>query len=120
MLQRMAALDPPPCFMGGYAEDALLAGSVTRLHEDFDWLLPREELPLRRAQAEQLGFTGFEVWGEAAPGEPFYIFAECGELKLDLGIADIEDSALWMKVHGLSFEVDGRAAPAGYRGATPR
>jgi len=25
MLRRMATLDPPPCFMGGYAEDALLS-----------------------------------------------------------------------------------------------
>jgi hypothetical protein len=41
LLRRMASLDPPPCFMGGYAEDALLAGAVTRPHEDIDWLLPR-------------------------------------------------------------------------------
>jgi hypothetical protein len=47
MLRRMATLDPPPCFMGGYAEDALLAGTLTRPHEDFDWLLPRRELELR-------------------------------------------------------------------------
>jgi hypothetical protein len=39
MLRRMATLDPPPCFMGGYAEDALLAGTLTRPHEDLDWLL---------------------------------------------------------------------------------
>jgi hypothetical protein len=61
MLARVAALDPPPFFMGGFAEDALLAGTVTRRHEDFDWLLPRSELDLRRGQAESLGFDGIEL-----------------------------------------------------------
>jgi hypothetical protein len=72
LLKRMANLDPPPCVMGGYAEDALLAGTVTRPHEDVDWLLPRHELQLRLSQAGQLGFAEFETWGEAAPSEPFY------------------------------------------------
>jgi hypothetical protein len=63
----MAALDPPPAFMGGFAEDALAAGTVTRAHEDLDWVFPRGELRLRRGQAEQLGFGDFETKGEAAP-----------------------------------------------------
>jgi hypothetical protein len=116
MLRRMAALDPPPVFMGGYAEDALTAGTVTRPHEDFDWMFPRSELRLRRTQAEQLGFTGFETWGEAAPGEPFYLFSWApDDVRLDLGVADQEDEGLWVKVHKLSFEVEGKEAPAGYR-----
>ena len=114
MIRRMAALDPAPYFMGGYAEDALLAGSVTRPHLDIDWVLPRSELRLRRAQAEELGFSGFETFGEAAPGVPFYLFAEAGEVRLDLGIADEEDDTLWLRVHRLVFEVDGGEAPAGY------
>jgi hypothetical protein len=36
--------------MGGYAEDALLAGAVTRPHEDVDLIFPREQEELRRAQ----------------------------------------------------------------------
>jgi len=115
LLGRMAALDPPPCFMGGYAEDALLAGAVTRPHEDIDWLLPRSELALRLAQAEEIGFASFETWGEAAPGEPFYLFGQDGGLKLDLGIADEADGHPLVRVHRLSFEVDGREAPAGYQ-----
>lgn len=31
MIRRMAALDPPPAFIGGFAEDALLAGTVLRI-----------------------------------------------------------------------------------------
>jgi hypothetical protein len=116
MLRRMAALDPAPVFIGGYAEDALAAGTVTRPHQDLDWFFPRRELDLRRAQAEKLGFTGFETWGEAAPGEPFYVYAWTpDDVRLDLGIADEEDGPLWVKVHRLFFEVDGREAPAGFR-----
>lgn len=119
MLRRMASLDPVPCFMGGYAEDALLAGSVTRPHGDFDWLLPRSELELRRAQAERLGFSEFETWGEAAPGVPFYLFTQNGDLKLEIGIADEEDGALWLKIHRLFFQVGGQEPPAGYRVLMP-
>ncbi len=45
--------------MGGYAEDALIAGAVTRPNEEIDWVLPRRELPFRLAQAQQLGFESF-------------------------------------------------------------
>jgi hypothetical protein len=76
VLRRMAELDPPPWVMGGYAEDALVAGTVTRPHDDFDWLCPRRELELRVEQARGLGFSGFKPMGEAAPGEPFYLASE--------------------------------------------
>jgi hypothetical protein len=114
MLRRMAALDPPPWFMGGYAKEALLSGAVTRPHEDFDWLLIRGELELRLEQAEELGFSDWSTIGEAAPGEPFYAASEADDLKLELGICDEEDGALWMKVHALSF-----GGPAGWRARLP-
>jgi hypothetical protein len=119
LLRRMAHLEPAPYFMGGYAEDALFAGSVTRPHLDLDWVLPRSELDLRRAQAEELGFSGFDTWGEAAPGVPFYLFAQAGEVRLDLGIADEEDGGLWVRVHSLSFEIGGAEPPVGYRFRLP-
>ena len=105
--------------MGGFAEDALLAGAVTRPHEDVDWLLPRREMDLRLEQAAKLGFEGFETWGEAAPGVPFYLFGQQDDLRLDLGIADEEDGETWVKVHRLFFEVDGGEAAAGYRALLP-
>jgi hypothetical protein len=53
LIARLAALEPTPSFMGGYAEDALLAGSVTRPHEDVD-LITRgglaPGLPVREAE----------------------------------------------------------------------
>jgi hypothetical protein len=115
LIARMASLDPPPWFMGGYAEDALLAGTVTRPHLDVDWLFPRRELDLRLEQCAQLGFAAFETWGEAAPGEPFYLFGENGDLRLDLGIADESGGQRIVRVHSLAFEVDGRPAPSGYQ-----
>jgi hypothetical protein len=115
----MASLDPPPFFMGGYAEDALLAGAVTRPHDDIDWVFPRRELELRLAQAAELGFDEFETWGESAPGEPFYLFGQSGELRLDLGVADEIGGRLLMRVHSLAFEVDGKPPPAGYQVLLP-
>jgi hypothetical protein len=115
LLERMSALDPPLRVIGGFAEDALLAGSVTRPHVDVDWLIPRRECDLRLEQASELGFAELEVWGESAPGEPFYLYGESGDLKLEIGVADEEDGALWIKVWAISFEVDGKPAPVGYR-----
>jgi len=115
LLRRMTALHPPVRIIGGYAEDALLAGTVTRPHVDIDWLFPRREYDLRLAQACQLGFDRLEVWGESAPGQPFYLYGDNGRLKLELGVADEEDGRLWIKLHRLAFEIDGGPAPAGYR-----
>ena len=66
----MAGLEPAPYIMGGFAEDALLAGRVRRPHEDVDWLLPRQELRLRLAQAAELGFETLETWGSPLPASP--------------------------------------------------
>ena len=120
MLRRMAGLDPAPVFMGGYAEDALTVGAVTRPHGDLDWILPRDELDLRLSQAEQLGFSGFESWGDAAPGVPFYLSSSVpDDLRLELGIADIDEGGLWLNVHELFFDLDGVKPRAGYRVRLP-
>ena len=115
LIARLAALEPAICFMGGYAEDALLEGSVTRPHEDVDVIFPRAQEELRMTQLAELGFTGWETWGEAAPGVPFYLFGQHEDLKLDLGIVDQVDGSNWMRVHRLAFTVGGEEAPAGYQ-----
>jgi hypothetical protein len=119
LLRRMSQLEPPPCVWGGYAEDALLAGTVTRPHLDVDWLLPRTELDLRLAQARALGFTEFTSWGDAAPGEPFYLNATNGDLSIDLGIGDQVDGRPLVRVWKLAFEIEGQEAPAGYQFPLP-
>jgi Aminoglycoside-2''-adenylyltransferase len=50
LIVKVAALEPAPRFMGGYAEDAILAGSVTRAHEDVDLIFPRDQQELRLAE----------------------------------------------------------------------
>ena len=115
LIATLAALEPPPWFMGGYAEDALLAGAVTREHEDVDLIFPRAEEQHRLAQLAELGFGDWETWGEASPGVPFYLFGQSGELRLDLGIVDRADGGNWMRVHRLAFTVGGEEAPAGYQ-----
>jgi hypothetical protein len=107
LLRRMSELDPPPFVFGGYAEDALLAGTVTRPHGDVDWLVPRNELALRLEQARTLGFVEFETWGESAPGEPFYLFAQSGDLSIDIGVADEADGRPLARVWKLAFPIDG-------------
>jgi hypothetical protein len=119
LLDRMSMLSPAPLLFGGFAEDALLAGRVTRSHADLDWIFPRREFGLRLAQARTLGFTEFQTIGEAAPGEPFYLFAQSGDLQIDLGISDEIDGRDWACVHRLAFDIDGAPAPAGYRFALP-
>ena len=115
LIAKLAALEPTLSFMGGYAEDALLAGRVTRKHEDVDVVFPRHELELRFAQLAELGFGDWETWGEAAPGVPFYLFGQNGELKVDLGVADEQEGKHWMRVHNLAFTIAGEEAPAGYQ-----
>jgi Aminoglycoside-2''-adenylyltransferase len=115
LIAKLAALEPAPSFMGGYAEDAVLAGTVTRGHEDIDLIFPRDQQELRLAQLAEFGFTNWETWGEAAPGVPFYLFAQNGDLKVDLGLTDEADGKIWMRVHSLAFTVGGEEAPAGYQ-----
>jgi hypothetical protein len=111
----MGELEPPVRVLGGYAEDALLFGTVTRPHVDVDWLIARSEYDLRLAQARELGFDRFAVRGESGPGRPFYLFGANRGLELEIGVVDEEDGGLWMKVSRLAFEIDGRPAPGGYR-----
>jgi hypothetical protein len=119
LLRSMAELEQPPCVFGGYAEDALLAGTVTRVHLDVDWLVPRHELEERLSQARALGFSEFQTWGESAPGEPFYLFAKNGDLSIDIGVTDEADGQLHGRVWKLAFEIDGQPAPAGYQFEMP-
>jgi hypothetical protein len=119
LIGRMSVLSPAPCLFGGYAEDALLAGRVTRSHADVDWMFPRREFELRLAQARTLGFTDFQTVAEAAPGEPSYLFTHSGDLQIDLGISDDIDGRDWACLNRIAFDIDGAPAPAGYRIALP-
>ena len=94
LVARIAGLEPAIAFFGGFAEDAVLAGTVTRPHEDVDLLVPRGELERRHAQLAELGLHEWETWGEAEPGVPFFIHAENDEVKIDLVITDEIDGGI--------------------------
>ena len=87
--------------------------------EQCAWIFPRRELELRLAQARSLGFTGFETWGEAAPGEPFYLFSQNGDLRIDLGVTGESAGRPVIRVHRLAFEVDGGESRTGYQVVLP-
>ena len=72
LLRAFAELGAAPWIMGGYAEDALLAGTVTRPHADVDLLFPRPVLAAAPSCARS-GSRSSRHGARAAPGEPFYL-----------------------------------------------
>jgi hypothetical protein len=116
LLARMAELDPPPHVMGGYAEDAVVGGTVSRPHDDVDWAVMRRDLPLRLEQMRGLGFGEPETWGEAAPGLPFYLYAARDDgLSVDVAVFEEVDGHPTIDVGTLRFQVDGQKPPGGFR-----
>jgi hypothetical protein len=116
LLERMAALDVPPRLMGGFAEDAVIGGTVSRLHDDVDWAVTRDELPMQLEQARALGFAEVTTWGESAPGVPFYLSAtDARGISIDIGVFDRTDDHVVADVGRLLFSIDGASPPAGFR-----
>jgi hypothetical protein len=99
LLRRLARLDPPPAVMGGFAEDALLAGYPTRRHADLDLLIPRSELVARCEQFSALGFEHFETYFDEVPGRPLVLHAAAGGLDLELGVANLDAHGIpWFRL----------------------
>lgn len=84
LIEQLMALEPPIHLFGGFAEDAVLFGKVSRPHADVDVLVWLDELPLRIDQAESLGFGPFETRFEPAPGRPLAVGAVTGGVDLEL------------------------------------
>jgi hypothetical protein len=93
LIERLMALEPPVHLFGGFAEDAVLFGKVSRPHADVDVLVWLDELPLRLDQAQSLGFGPFETRFEPAPGRPLAVGAVSGgvDLELCVGQRSIDD-----------------------------
>jgi hypothetical protein len=89
LLRALHALEPPLFVFGGFAEDALLHGTVSRPHSDVDVLVFRGELELRLAQFRALGFASFATYYEIAPGKPLVLNGEQAGLHLELGIFEL-------------------------------
>lgn len=99
LLRQLAELNPAPAVMGGFAEDALLAGYPTRAHADIDLLIPWPELAARCEQFADLGFPRFETYFEEVPGRPLVLHAESASLHLELGVANLDEHGLpWFRL----------------------
>jgi hypothetical protein len=90
LIERLMSLEPPLHLFGGFAEDAVLYGKVSRPHQDIDVLVWLDELPLRIEQGRALGFGHFQVRFEAAPGLPLAVGASSEGLDLELCVGGRE------------------------------
>jgi hypothetical protein len=88
LISALMELDPPILLFGGFAEDAVLHGSVARPHDDIDVVVWRDELDLRVAQLNDLGFATIEVRFEPAPNRPLVVVATDGDAEVELVVAD--------------------------------
>ena len=83
LIGRLMDLEPPLYLFGGYAEDALLYGRISRPHNDVDILVWADELSLRLAQAGPIGFTDFAARWESAPNQPLAVGAVADGVDLE-------------------------------------
>lgn len=88
VIRALAEWSPPVHLFGGFAEDAVLHGRVTRRHEDVDVVVLRDDLPARIGQAKRMGFTRFRVRFEPVPGRPLVVGSLLGPLNLEFGVFD--------------------------------
>ena len=88
LISRLMALEPPVFLFGGFAEDAVLYGKVSRPHQDADVLIWLDELAMRIEQVRAFGFHSFDVRFEAAPGHPLAVGAQSNGLDLEFCIGE--------------------------------
>jgi hypothetical protein len=100
LISRLTVLDPPMFLFGGYAEDALLHGTVSRPHDDVDVFVWFDDLPMRIEQARALGFDGIESRFEPSPGRPLVVGAARGDLQLELCVGDRSDGRAYFDLPG--------------------
>lgn len=91
LIESLMAVEEPIWLFGGFAEDALLGGSITRHHDDVDFLIERSRLERGLRIFDELGFDPPEIRWEPVPGEPLVLGTVRGELNLELSIFEIAD-----------------------------
>ena len=99
LLGQLRLFDPPVFVFGGFAEDALLHGSVTRPHGDVDILADRTTLDQHLRDADRIGFTQFEVLFEPKEGSPLVMAASAADVNLEITVYDRTDEGgvfCWM------------------------
>jgi hypothetical protein len=88
LIGRLATFDPPVHVMGGFAEDAVLHGAVTRPHDDVDVMVDRLMLDRFLAAAAELGFDRFATLFEPVEGIPLVMAASNEDVHLEITVYD--------------------------------
>ncbi|MFZ5886608.1 MAG: hypothetical protein ACOYYF_03985 [Chloroflexota bacterium] len=100
LISELMIWEPPVYLFGGFAEDAVLYGKVSRPHQDVDVLIWLDQLAMRIEQARALGFHSFEVRFEAAPGHPLAVGAQSHrglDLEFCIGERDTQGRAFFYR-----------------------
>jgi hypothetical protein len=89
LIRSLMDVDAPIHLFGGFAEDALLAGSIRRQHDDVDYLVPRDRLEDGLRVFDELGFERPEIRFEPSPGMPLVMGTVRDGLNLELSVVDV-------------------------------
>ena len=91
LLRALFLLSPPVLVFGGFAQDALIAGTSRREHGDVDVIAWRDGLHDRFEDFARLGFESFETFFEPTPGRHMILGATSpAELSLEPAVLDRE------------------------------
>ena len=94
LISSLMRIDAPIWLFGGFAEDALLGGTIRRHHDDVDILIERSLLPRGLAIFDEMGFEPPEIRWEPAPGEPLVMGTVRDGLNLELSVYDVADDGI--------------------------
>ncbi len=102
LIARIGSWKPPLFVFGGFAEDALLNGTISRPHSDLDVIVLRDQLDVYITQAKRLGFDNFNIYYEPIPGKPLVLNAEHNGLHLEISIfeRDVDGRACFVVIGG--------------------
>ena len=81
----------PTVIIGGFAEDALLGGEITREHGDVDILLDRDDVASVKQKLTEAGYAVEEKIEEGS-SKPYKLLLSNGGVRFDIGIADKDES----------------------------
>lgn len=80
----------PVRLYGGYAEEALLEGDITRKHHDVDMVALRKDKDQLKTDFENMGSNVEEVFEKEAD-KPYKLLVKKGEVETDVALLDWDD-----------------------------
>jgi hypothetical protein len=109
LVRAVMSIEPPLFIFGGFAEDVLCNGCVSRPHSDLDVLIYRDEIDSRLAQFGALGFTNWEVWWQPRPNLPLVYHATRGGIDLEPSVFERDERGSYFVLEdrrGIPHRVD--------------